>query len=359
MNEYFHAWNCVFMGIPKPFEILNKHCSDLKSAWNNLTEKDLQKFQIHEDYIRNFNYFKKNEYPFREFEQLKNQNIKAVSIRDNNYPAQLRTINNNFSPKIIYIKGNIPSLNRYFMAIVGTRNMSDYGQTITKKLVGILNPDDFVVVSGLARGIDTNAHKAAIDNIIPTIAVLGFGINRLPHYLKNIGNQIIEKGALVSEYPPDLGGKKYHFPLRNRIISGLSKGVVVIEGGENSGALITAGRAGDQGRDVFTIPGRITDENSKGPIKLINDGATPLYKPEHIYDYINVTQRKKPDTLKNYSNEKKLIIEHLKQRNLSKNELMQKIIMPVAVLSSNLTELELENVIEQNRSGRYYLKFQY
>lgn len=359
MNKYYHAWNCVFLGAASPFDRLVKYHSEVKPAWENFTEKDLRNLRIHEDYIKNFIHLKKTGSPFKEYEKFKNENIKVISIRDGIYPPQLRELNKDFSPKILYVKGDIPTIKRYFIAIVGTREMTDYGQTVTKKLVQILNKDDFVVVSGLARGIDTTAHKAAVDNNIPTVAVLGFGLHRIPYYQREIAERIIQNGAIVSEYPPNLMAQKYHFPMRNRIISGLSKAVVVIEGGENSGALITAKQANDQGRDVFTIPGRITDEKSQGPHKIMNEGATPLFKLKDIYTHIGLKQTKLPLVINKYSDEKKLIIENLMQQNLSKNELMHRILMSAAKLSSSLTELELEDIIEVNKAGKYFIKSQY
>lgn len=359
MNEYYHAWNCVFLGMPKPFELLIKYHSELKPAWEKLTEKDLKNLGIGEDYIKNFTLLKKTGAPFREFENFQKENIKTVTIRDRNYPPKLIDLNKEPSPKILYIKGNIPSLKRHFIAIVGTRDMTDYGQTVTKKLVQVLNPDDFVVVSGLARGIDTSAHKAAIENNVPTLAVLGFGLKKIPYYQYDIAQRIIQDGAIISEYPPNLMAQKYHFPLRNRIISGLSRAIVVVEGGEKSGASITAKCALNQGRDVYIFPGRITDEKSKCPNKLLFDGAAPIINYDDIYTNLEISKNQIPLILNKFSSEQKIIIEHLKTQNLSKNELMQKIPMPAAKLSSSLTELELENVIEKNRSLKYFLKSQY
>lgn len=359
MKEYYHAWNCVFMGLDRPFEKLIKYHSELKPAWEKLTEKDLRNLRFHEDYIENFNKFKKTGAPFKEFENLSTENIKVITIRDGNYPPQLREINKDISPKILYLKGNIPNLKRHFIGIVGTRNMTDYGQTITKKLVQVLSPDDFVVVSGLARGVDTSAHKAAIENNVPTVAVLGFGIKKLPYYQDDIAQKIIRDGAIISEYPPNLSAQKYHFPLRNRIISGLSKAVVVVEGAITSGALITARRAGEQGRDVYAFPGRITDKSSEGPNKLLFDGAMPIYNYDDIYTFLGLSRKQSPLNLSRFSFEQKIIIEHLKSGNLTQNELMHKILIPAAKLSSCLTELELDNIIEKNRSGKYFLKLQY
>ncbi len=359
MKEYYHAWNCVFMGLAGPFEKLIKYHSEVKSAWENLTEKDLRNLRFHEDYIKNFNLYKKTGTPFKEFESFNSENIKVITIRDENYPCQLREMNKDISPKILYIKGNIPNLKKHFIGIVGTRAMSDYGQTVTKKLVQALSPDDFVVVSGLARGIDTNAHKAAIENNVPTVAVLGFGLKRIPYYQQEITQRIIRDGAIISEYPPNLNAQKYHFPLRNRIIAGLSEAVVVVEGSITSGALITAKCALEQGRDVYAFPGRITDKTSEGPNKLIFDGAMPIYNYDEIYINLGISRKQNPLILSRFSFEQKMIIEHLKTGNHSKNELMQKILIPAAKLSSCLTELELDNVIEINRSGKYFLKSQY
>ena len=360
MDEYYHAWNCVFMGLPKPFDKFIKYHSNLKYSWENLNENDLRKIHLHQDYINNFNLFKKTGAPFKQFENFRYEGIKAVSINSRFYPSQLREIGTHFSPLILYIKGNIPSVKKYFLGIVGTRDMTDYGQMTTKQIVRQLAPDDFVVVSGLARGVDTNAHKSALECGIPTVAVLGYGLKRLPSYLANITEQIIEAGALVSEYPPNLSGQKHHFPLRNRIISGLSRAVVIIEGGEKSGALITAKRALEQNREIFAVPGKIFDEKSKGPNKLIAEsGAHPLVKPERIYELLKIPKTNQKQIIRHFSPELQLIIKHLKAQNLSKNELMHKILMPVAKLSANLTELELADLVERNKAGKYFLKLKY
>jgi len=358
MDEYFHAWNCVFMGLPKPYQQLLKHFPDIKSAWYKLSEKDLRYYRLHDDYVRNFNLFKKTGIPFKQFENFRHENIKALGKRNKFYPSCLLNIEPHFPPAILYVKGNIPSANKYFLGIVGTRDMTDYGQTVTKKLVNILDAEEFVVVSGLARGVDTNAHKAALENNIPTVAVLGYGLKRLPHYLSGITEQIItDGGAVISEYPPNLCGQKYHFPLRNRIISGLSKAVVVVEGGLKSGALITAKYALDQNREVIAVPGKIFDEKSKGPNSIIaKSEAQALKSPEEIYGLLSLERKKAPLKLGKFSTEAKLIIEQLKISCLSKNELMHKILIPAAKLSSTLTELELAEIIEKNQANKYFLK---
>jgi len=216
--------------------------------------------------------------------------IQKITLQDKDYPAILKELYS--PPKIIYIKGKIIPKDKLAIGIVGTRKCTDYGKEIAYKLSSELSKLGITIVSGLAQGIDTYAHKGALDNKARTIAVLGTGIDKNSFYPLenyNLSEQIAENGAIISEYKEGSRGTKYSFPQRNRIISGLSLGVIVIEAPEKSGALITADFAMEQNREVFVVPGPINSENSKGTNKLIKQGAKLITNISDILEELNLT----------------------------------------------------------------------
>jgi len=210
--------------------------------------------------------------PEEEIKKTKEQGIKIVTINDLNYPEYLKTIPD--PPIALYIKGEITEKDRLAIAIVGSRVFTEYGkkacEMFTEGLVGL----GFTIVSGMAKGIDTIAHRSCLSKNGRTIAVLGSGLDVIyPKENKGIFDEICKNGACVSEFPLGTLPEKDNFPRRNRIISGLSLGCVVVEAKERSGALITARLALEQGREVFAVPGEITKETSKGTNRLIKDGC--------------------------------------------------------------------------------------
>jgi len=216
--------------------------------------------------------------------------IQKITLQDKDYPAILKELHS--PPKIIYIKGKIIPKDKLAIGIVGTRKCTDYGKEIAYKLSSELSKLGITIVSGLAQGIDTYAHKGALDNKARTIAILGTGIDKKSFYpLENydLSEQIAENGAIISEYEQGSRGTKYSFPQRNRIISGLSLGVIVIEAPEKSGALITADFALEQNKEVFVVPGPINSENSKGTNKLIKQGAKLITNIHDILEELNLT----------------------------------------------------------------------
>ena len=203
---------------------------------------------------------------------LKN-NIKVISIKNEKYPKELREI---YDPPIaLYVKGNIENLSeKKKISIVGCREASEYGIKVARYFSYNLTKKDVVIVSGLAKGIDSLAHKGCLEAKGKTIAVLGTGIDIIyPKENANLFNEIIEKeGTIISEYPIGSKPNKLNFPKRNRIISGLSKGTIVVEARKRSGSLITADFALEQGRDLYAVPGNINSINSIGTNELIKDG---------------------------------------------------------------------------------------
>ena len=214
--------------------------------------------------------------------------FKKITIKNASYPQLLKEIYD--PPKQLYISGELKAKEKYPLAVVGTRKVSDYGKRATPYFVKTLAKTGLTIISGLALGVDGLAHQATLDVHGRTIAVLGSGLNNIyPSAHKKLAEDIIKSGgAVISEYSPDKQPSKTTFPARNRIIAGLCLGILVIEAPEKSGALITARFALEQGREVFAVPGSIYSKNSIGTNQLIKMGARPVTKPEDILQGLNL-----------------------------------------------------------------------
>lgn len=211
--------------------------------------------------------------------------VKEVLFREKGYPGNLNEVLG--APEKLFIRGEIKKEDARAVAIVGTRKMTPQGEKLAWDFSFYLAGKGVTIVSGLARGIDTTAHKAALAASGRTLAVLGSGVDVIyPKENMKLAETIIEKGALVSEFPSGTGPAAKNFLVRNRIISGLSKAVLVIEGAARSGTLSTATHAANQGREVFAHSGKRKQTMSAAPMKLIKEGATPVTSPEEILDYL-------------------------------------------------------------------------
>ena len=211
-----------------------------------------------------------------------------VTILDPRYPEELKTIYD--APMLLYVKGVLPDQGTPAVAIVGSRNASFYGLRMAKNIAAELSKAGVVVVSGMALGIDSAAHEGALSEEGPTIAVLGGGLAKVyPPQNKKMAERIAKKGAVISEYPMEMSPKPEYFPMRNRIISGLSRAVLVVEAGEKSGALITADTALEQGRDVFAVPGNADSERSNGTNALLKQGAKLVTSASDILEELRIT----------------------------------------------------------------------
>jgi DNA processing protein len=224
-----------------------------------------------------------------ELQRLDRAGVKALTWVSEDYPTNLRNIHD--PPPVIYVKGELLPEDDWAVAVVGTRHATVYGKEAARRLAGDLARNGVTVVSGLAAGIDTVAHQAALDAGGRSIAVLGSGVDIIyPEQNKALAQQLQGQGALVSEYPLGTKPERSNFPPRNRIISGLSLGSLVVEAGARSGALITADFAADQGRDVFAIPGSIFQRTSEGANRLIQEGAKPVLCVADILEELNLQQ---------------------------------------------------------------------
>lgn len=223
------------------------------------------------------------------WEKIQAQGIDVRTWEDEAYPRKLIEVDN--APPVLYLRGSIDVQDEWAVAVVGTRRMTPYGRQVTEELAAFLAHNGVTVVSGLARGVDAAAHQAALRAGGRTLAVLGSGVDRIyPPEHRRLAEEISHHGALVSDYPPGTSPDSANFPPRNRIISGLSTAVIIVEAGETSGALITAAFAAEQGRDVFAVPGSIYALQSKGTNRLIQQGARPLLRIQEVLEVLNLQQ---------------------------------------------------------------------
>ncbi len=287
--KYFIAFNQFHEKIgPQRIKKLLNYFGNLKDAWQT-SESELINAGLEESSAKEVCAGRLTIDPEKELEKVINEGLDVITILDENYPALLKEIYD--PPAIIYVRGQIKPEDEKALAIVGTRNPSPYGQQTASFLSGQLAQTGLTIISGLARGIDTLAHLTALQNNGRTIAVIGSGLDRnsiYPPSNKKLAEQIAEKGAVISEYPLGSFALKHHFPARNRVISGLALGTLIIEAPEKSGALLTAKHALEQNREVFAVPGSIFSQNSLGPNNLIKMGAKLVAGPQDILEELNL-----------------------------------------------------------------------
>jgi len=289
----------------------------------------------------------------RELSLLKEVGGKVITLKDDTYPPRLRDIYD--PPALLYLKGELKKEDELAVSIVGSRKTTPYGRWITEKISQTLVRYGVTIVSGMARGVDSVAHWGAISGGGRTLAVLGCGVDVVyPPENRNLFSKIIEQGAVLSEFPmgsPPEGG---HFPKRNRIISGLSMGVVVVEAGPDSGSLITANFALEQGREVFAIPGNVGAGGSRGTNRLIKDGAKLVESSEDILEEILPQWKREKERIEEVkprgpelSEEEKILYEMLGETPLHIDAMIRESKFEPGKVSSLLLDLELKGVISQ------------
>ncbi|MDH4193557.1 MAG: DNA-processing protein DprA [Nitrospirota bacterium] len=221
----------------------------------------------------------------KELKAVQAGRFSILTLADPQYPARLKTITD--PPPVLWCTGQLQNLDQQALAVVGSRNGSHIGRTFTRQLSGDLAALGFTIVSGLARGIDAAAHEGALGSSGRTLAVLGCGIDRLyPPEHGPLRQRIEQQGAVLSEFPMGTPPHSYHFPQRNRVISGLSLGVIVTEATSRSGSLITARMALEQNREIFAVPGNVTNPLTRGPHRLIKEGAKLVENPLDVVEEI-------------------------------------------------------------------------
>jgi len=281
--------------------------------------------------------------------------IKTITIKDKDYPKLLKEIKD--APEILYVRGKL-NPNEQCFAVVGTRMCSPYGKQVAFEVAGELAEAGLIIVSGLAPGIDTFAHLATLERNKRTIAVLGTGLDEKSIYPQSnlkLAQRILETGGcLISEYPPGTPGSKFTFPQRNRIISGLSLGVLIVEAKQKSGALITANWAKKQGRKIFAVPGPVHSLNSRGPHYLIKTGAKLVENANDILKELNLPKITRPGRVEKGENEEEnLILEALKEEALYIDKIIEKTKLSAAEVAGTLAILEIKGKV-RNLGGNIY-----
>ena len=270
------------------FGILERAFPDLRDAWR-ASEGDLVAGGLDARTAQAIVRARTEADPESEIDRLESSGTHAFARVDPAYPSRLREIDD--APPVLYVRGTLSPDDDYGVAVVGTRRATAYGRQATAELSRGLAAAGVTIVSGLARGVDTIAHRTALDTGGRTIAVLANGLDTIyPPENRRLAEEITEHGAIVSDYPLGTKPRADFFPRRNRILSGLSLGTLVIEGDVKSGAMITAKFATEQNRDVFAVPGSIFSPQSRGPLSLIRDGAMPISSAQEILEALNLAR---------------------------------------------------------------------
>lgn len=354
--KYWLWWNRTPGIGPNRFFKLLEEFGSMKDAW--LAGEDKLEPLIGVKALAGYKTTRKEWDPDLELKKVQHLGFRIFCFNDSDYPINLKQISD--PPPVLYGWGNFEYGDDIAVAIVGTRNPTPMGAYTAKDLASQLTFQGLTIISGMARGIDSEAHRGAIEAKGRTVAVLGSGLD-MPYPIENepLMEKIAHQGAVISEFP--LGTEPYakNFPARNRIISGLSLGVVVVEAAQDSGSLITAGFALEQGRDVFAVPGNIENDRSKGPHKLIRQGAKLVESYQDILSELAIPQLSKSeiqaaDNLILNELERK-IMGVMSREPLHIDHILRQAALAPAQVSSTLTQLELRGLVKRY-PGQLYLR---
>ncbi len=340
------------------FGALESHFGELKRAWD-APESELRAARLDDRTVAAIITGRADAEPMDELDRLERHKVRALTWHDPDYPARLKQIDD--MPPVVYIKGELLPEDELALAVVGTRLATPYGREVTREFVRDLTRAGLTIASGLARGIDSVAHHTALLSGGRTIGILGSGVDIIyPSENRSLARDILENGALISDYPLGTPPLKDHFPRRNRIMSGISLGALVIEGNEKSGALITARQALDQNREVFAVPGSALAERSRGPNLLIQRGEAKLVlHAEDILQELNMSQSEQqlnlPSTSEPVDQEQAEILKLLSRSPRHIDEIYRDSGMSMPEVSSTLTLLELHDLVRQVGGMHYVL----
>ncbi|MBN1367292.1 MAG: DNA-processing protein DprA [Dehalococcoidales bacterium] len=292
-----------------------------------------------------------------EMEKLARNNVQVFTYHDNSYPMRLKEIYD--YPPIIYVRGSLLPQDELCVAVVGTRKATAYGRQVTEEIVADLARNKITIASGLARGIDSIAHRTALNAGGRSIAVCGCGLDNVyPPENAGLAHQLTEQGCLISEYTLGTQPKAEYFPRRNRILSGISMGVLVIEAGESSGAIITANNALEQNRDVFAVPGSIFSPTSVGTNWLIQQGAKLVRRYTDILEELNLItvahQMEMKEVLPTTDTEA-VLIKQLSAEPSHIDEVCRNSGLPISTVSSTLAMMELKGMVRHIGNMNYIL----
>ncbi len=353
-RQYWVAFSLVKGIGAVRFQAVLNYFGDPQIAWGAPTEA-LRQAGLSDKIIENLVRTRDQVDLDKLWEEMEQKNISILIQQDESYPKRLNEIDQ--PPPVLYTQGNINPDDEWSVAIVGTRRVTAYGRQVAEDIAGRLARNGLTIISGLARGVDSIAHQAALDAGGRTIAVLGSGLDRIyPPENRHLAEQIKANGALISEFSPNTPPEASNFPQRNRLISGLSLAVIVIEAGIKSGALITASFAADQGREVFAVPGNITSPGSMGTNRLIQNGAHPLLSAEQVLEILELSMVAEHRTarvaLPSDAVEAQLF-EILGVEPLHIDEVTNRTEIPVEKVTASLALMELKGMVRQVGGMQY------
>jgi DNA processing protein len=333
---------------------LTRYFGSMEAAWR-ANAAELEAAEMDTKLVRSILAYRPKLSLDDEMAKLEQHKVAAITIEDSAYPAMLKEISD--PPAVLYVKGGFAQQDELSLSVVGTRYPTYHGRAAAEQLSGDLARNGITIISGLAKGIDSVVHRAALDAGGRTIAVLGCGLDIIyPSQHITLSRDIAEHGALVSEYPLGTPPKREHFQMRNRIMSGMSLGVLVVEGKDDSGARITAERALEQDRDIFAVPGSILSPMSSLPNRLIKDGAKLVQNAEDILQELNLTIAVQYTAAKEFipaTEIESAILQHLSSEPTHIDEVGRLCNLPIAAVSSTLAMMELQGMVKQTGGMNY------
>ena len=355
-SERYWIWLSSVEGIGvKRFHQLMTVFGEPREVWDNLGAPEMR--FLGKKALESLRAARNGEALDQLFERLERADTRAIPFIHPDYPARLAEIYD--YPPTLYVRGDADLSAERMISVVGSRRCTRDGQRAAKEIAQQLAREDVTVISGMARGVDTCAHEGALAGGGVTIAVFGCGTDVIyPPENAELAQRIVaEGGTLISEYPPGTAPNAGHFPARNRIISGLSQGMLLIEAAKGSGAMITVQYALDQDRDVFAVPGSIYSPLSSMPNQLIVDGAKPVLSAWEILEYYHWAQRPQsaaaPKHRVELDDTERMIVTPLTEQPLTFEELRGQLNLPVARLNAHLTMLELRGIVVRMPGGMY------
>ncbi|MFC1989078.1 DNA-processing protein DprA [Chloroflexota bacterium] len=338
------------------FTQLERCFGNLKDAWH-ATPAELKSSGLDNSAVRSITSWRPKVSLDAEMEKLERYGVQALTWHDPNYPTRLKEIYD--YPSVLYIRGSLLPEDEWCLAVVGTRRATVYGRQVTEEIVTDLAKSKITIVSGLARGIDSVAHHSALEAGGRSLAVFACGLDTVyPAENATLARRIMQQGALISEYPLGTKPRAENFPRRNRIMSGLSLGVLVVEAGETSGAVITANMALEQNREVFAIPGSILSPSSRGTNHLIQEGAKLVRDYTDILEELNLMAVARQIEMKEIipaSDTEALLLKQLGAEPIHIDKVCRSSGLPVSEVSSTLAMMELKGLVKQMGAMNYAL----
>ncbi len=354
--KYWIGFNIVRGIGPAKFQALLDHFGDLRSAWEASAD-ELRAAGLDSRALKSLLAARQELDLDAQVARLEKAGVQVMTWQSPHYPERLHNIYH--PPPVLYVRGALAPADEWSVAVVGTRRATVYGKEAARYIAGELARAGVTVVSGLARGIDTAAHQAALEAGGRTLAVLGNGVDVVyPAENRRLMQRIVEQGTVLSEYTLGAPPEASNFPPRNRIISGLSLGVVIVEAGERSGALITADYALEQGREVFAAPGNMFNTSSRGCNRLIQQGAKLVLNIEDILEELNlnmVAQQLELRAVVPENETESLLLSFLSSEPLHVDEIVRQARLPIAQISSTLALMELKGMVRQVGGMNYVL----